>query len=458
MQSHPQAGSAVSTAEPGRAAPSGGGGFAEWWWVRAPAALRRFSVMLADTWLDGAYLTAWPVVSVLAPLCALLVGVAEGATHWTWLPGDLILDGRAVTFTELLPFVVIVAAASALSANLGLMLTLGFALGDFLIAGAPFEGFVYMPYGTPFADSPLTPVVYIRIPQLLSYALLLLLALAPTLCTKYFIASLRRILQGSDRSAIILRAVVAVFLQGVLVYAWKQAAPLIIRVFWGWTNSPPPLAAAYYLQERGGWVVAAAALAAATRAWLIMRSYREAAVRQRLLRLLSGLHKADRRPAFTRRLPLWLRTALMAAFSTLLASGFIGSLLEAAAIFLFVWLLLVAHQALLPRVAAWAAWTRLVVRVPLLLRAIAGVLISFYLGRTLLGALQEQQPLVSTPSGTFQPLLISLAVVVIIWMVLVPHQRRSAQQLFAGAAPAAVAATKRDATARSGQPGAPAGQ
>ncbi len=77
------------------------------------------------------------MVAALATLLLLLFGLLEGATHWSLLINDTIpLPGEVpITFTQLLPLMVLTAAVSALSANLGLALVLGYALGDFLIAG-----------------------------------------------------------------------------------------------------------------------------------------------------------------------------------------------------------------------------------------------------------------------------------------------------------------------------------
>ena len=33
-----------------------------------PGVLRRYSLLVSETWSDGIYLTAWPLPSVLAPL------------------------------------------------------------------------------------------------------------------------------------------------------------------------------------------------------------------------------------------------------------------------------------------------------------------------------------------------------------------------------------------------------
>src|SRR5437588_173912 len=114
--------------------------FLETWWVAVTGRLRQYSVYLSETWADGVYLTAWPKVAALAPLALLFIGLVEGIFHWSLLINDTIASPGEIslTFTQLLPLMVLVAAVSALSANFGLVLVLGYALGDFLIAGFHF--------------------------------------------------------------------------------------------------------------------------------------------------------------------------------------------------------------------------------------------------------------------------------------------------------------------------------
>src|SRR5690349_10911365 len=58
--------------------------FVDYWWIRVPARLRRYSVLLWAAWSDGVYLTAWPRVA-LALVCAVfLFGFLEGTTHWSY--------------------------------------------------------------------------------------------------------------------------------------------------------------------------------------------------------------------------------------------------------------------------------------------------------------------------------------------------------------------------------------
>jgi len=125
VSSHEQAASFLSTA-------------IEKWWVHIPARLDRCSSLLSDAWADGMYLTAWPWVAML-PLLSLILGVVEGVGHFKFLSiWDVGMSyGPAYVFAQSLPLVIIAAFVGTLSADAGLMLVLGYVLGDYLLAGAP---------------------------------------------------------------------------------------------------------------------------------------------------------------------------------------------------------------------------------------------------------------------------------------------------------------------------------
>src|SRR5256885_13769200 len=164
--------------------------FIERWWVVVPGQLRRYGLYLSETWADGIYLTIWPNVAALAPLALLLVGLVEGASHWTFSDAILSPGEVPLTFTQLLPFIVLITAASALSANLGFVLGLGYALGDFLIAGFRLT-YAQGARGTSFsALDPGQSFFHLHLAQLISYFLLLLLVVTPTLSSRYLVPRL----------------------------------------------------------------------------------------------------------------------------------------------------------------------------------------------------------------------------------------------------------------------------
>ncbi len=396
--------------------------FLERWWVVVPGRLRQYSVYLSVAWADGIYLTAWPIVAALAPVVLLLFGLLEGATHWSLLINDSItFPGEvAITFTQLLPFMVLTAAVSALSANLGLALVLGYALGDFLIAGFRLmyaQGFAFIGVST---LDPVQSFLYLHLAQLISYVLLLLLVVTPTLSSRYLVPRLDWLTKGQEPASTLVRVGALMIIQGAIVYTWTLSAPLLIRIFWAWTNDQPPLSAAYYLQQQGGWVVAAAVIGVAVRQWLAHQAQRNPAALQRFERQASAIRAADTRPAFSRRLPSYVRAILAAAVLTALISGFISSLLWGVILFLFLSFILIARTTLLPSLVLWKKWVGMIARIPIVARVAVGALLSFIVSQVIISFFQNQPSANLRTSESFLPVLISVGISLLIMTALVP--------------------------------------
>jgi hypothetical protein len=398
--------------------------FMDRYWIDGAATLRRYSLVLSEAWYDGIYLTAWPRVALVVPALALAFGLLEGITHWTLLPGDTIVGGEpVVAFTELLVFMVVVAAASALSANLGLLLVGGYALGDLLIAGPQ----VTLGLPTWAQNSALATAVLGRVPQLISYALLLLLVITPTLSAKYLPARLRLGLREESTQLWLLRSAARAVVQAAFVYTWTLAAPLLIRVFWGWGDASPPVAAAYFLQVQGNVVVDAALLAALLRSWLTREAYRQTATRQRVDALEAALVAADTRQAPTRRVPPAVRAVLTAAGLTLLLSGFIAGLFAAAVVCVFISLILIARTLWLPHFGWWTAWARQVTRIPVAVRLVAVFIAGNVEGQIIVNALSQVSSFTSSASATFFPILLSVCLGILTAVVLLPQVEQTSE-------------------------------
>src|SRR5438105_7781268 len=115
--------------------------FVDFWWVDIPRKLRAYSTLLWAAWSDGIYLTAWPRTAAALVIAVLLFGFFEGGTHWTLVGLNgygLVSPFHAVSFAEMFPLLLLAVFLGSLSANLGLMLVIGFAIGDFFWFGAPY--------------------------------------------------------------------------------------------------------------------------------------------------------------------------------------------------------------------------------------------------------------------------------------------------------------------------------
>lgn len=102
------------------------------WWVKIPAALRKYSSLLSAAWVDGVYLTAWPRAAMFLSVASLILGFTVGATHWSFWTIDATGGSQAVAFSQMLPLLLVAVAVGSLSGNAGTMLVLGYVIGDYL--------------------------------------------------------------------------------------------------------------------------------------------------------------------------------------------------------------------------------------------------------------------------------------------------------------------------------------
>jgi hypothetical protein len=119
----------------------------ELWWVKIPAKLRRYSLLLGAMWSDGVYLTAWPRLATALLAGVFLFGFIEGGTHWSYrtivgsngFAGNVLAPAATAdnwggrtrfAFAEILHLLIVAVGIGSLSANLGLTLVIGYALGD----------------------------------------------------------------------------------------------------------------------------------------------------------------------------------------------------------------------------------------------------------------------------------------------------------------------------------------
>lgn len=116
--------------------------FVHFWWFHLPAKIGPSSKVVSAALADGSYLAAWPRIGTALVVASFAIGLIEGIGHWAifGLNGYGIDPGfHAASFAEMLPLMIVAVLVGSLSANLGLTLVLGFALGDFFIAGAPYS-------------------------------------------------------------------------------------------------------------------------------------------------------------------------------------------------------------------------------------------------------------------------------------------------------------------------------
>jgi len=350
----------------------------EKWWVKTPGQLRVYSKTLWAVWSDGIYLTAWPRAALLLPCMALLLGIVEGATHWSLLTiGNDTVDVSfaAVIFAQFLPLLFVAVLLGSSSAHLGLMVVSGYALGDYLIAG---------PFLTISNWNPISGFLCLRVPQLLCYFLFFAVAAAPAIAGSALLHPFSRRLAGDRLFSLIVRTAALAAVTMTLVYGWTLVAPLVFRMVWSWAGQGPPISVKYFREVLNPWLPITAGIGIVIRNVLVWRTRNDERLQERTRRLFNEAALVDRRTAWPRHLPPWFRALLTAAWSAFLLVGMMTTWPVAALVCTGLMTLFLLRNCILPKVAMWARWTRKITAVPLIFRLALVVGASYFSTRELL--------------------------------------------------------------------------
>jgi hypothetical protein len=380
------------------------------WWRRVPAAAQRIAATLAAALTDGLYLAAWPLVGALVPPIAFILGIVLAAG---WIPP---LHGELFTYS--IALIAIMTAVGSLGAAPGAWLWLGYVITDFFFVHR--EDSVYVKQVTLF-DGTIKWLIATFIPYVL---LAMLLVLIPLVTSRLRFGTLHRVYRRF-KLPILIRAAADLVLQaaltGVLVYAWVEAVPTLIRPFYSLHNNNPPVAAIKPLQEPSSaliLVLVAAALAAIRIVVEYLGDSMPAAVRR-----LSSLRASLATSAHTIRkpLPAWATAPFKAILMTILLAGLFETWTDAITFGLAVLVILLARWAF----STWVKiWPELLSRVPLLVRLAVWLLATYYLAQQIVGSEWAN-------TDSFQPLVNSALLALAVFAVLVPdfpaqHQARTA--------------------------------
>ena len=359
------------------------------WWVRAPALLGRVSSLLARLASDGAYLRAWPIAAALAPIGCLLFGVLAGATHFA--------DRTALSFTNSLFLMALFVLFSGLSGGLGIWMVLGYILGDFVLFGQ--RGYYNEFFNELFGVRLALPIAYILLGKLVS--------LTPVVSRGLRLQVLGR-LRLPGLAGTIGHAALQGIMQAGLVWVWVQATPTLIRPLYTWRGGTPTYDAMAPLQEHGVWLVALALLMGIARVIVERRPAAQRAAAGAQIELTAAM--AGARSLRSLAMPVWLGSALRSALATYMLAGLLMTPGEAILFFGLTF----GGQMLRGLVATrLAPLSRTMARVPVVLRLVAGGLISFLVASALV-------PLVWNSNQTFFPIMIPVATSMVVFALLMP--------------------------------------
>lgn len=344
------------------------------WWVKAPLASRRLSRGLAATLLDGIYLIAWPPVAALATPLVVAAGFVLGL-H----PGPDFTSTSPEAFSQFLPVLILAVVFGALSGHLGAGFLTGYVVGDFFLATTGWD------------------ILGVRLPLLITYALLALPAIFFPLLTKTLVVRLT-ILPRVGRwvgswASVVGGGVVAAALSWVLVYVWTDTASVLVRPLFTWQGASIPPEAILGLQSNSILLATLAAAASAVRIGLQAMTTYSPTHSRALDNAQEQLTAASTVTPLVDRVPLLLRVTAKAAAITLVLAGLYSFWLEGVALGILILLVTAARQGLIS--IPLDRWPNLIEKVPLLVRMGVGLLVVF-LAAILVSALLET-------SETFRP-------------------------------------------------------
>lgn len=356
---------------------------AQFLWRDVPAAAARVSPFAGRVLGDGAYLTAWPAVAVALPAAALAAGFAVGA--WRPLSDQL--------FTYFFAWPAILLGLGSLGGGVGVWAWLGFVVGDFVV-------FPHVMYEL----QPLDRFLREQLPILIVDEVLLGLVVLSPLAVATLPDSVLRPLAGRLRPGVQLgaRLVLAALVAAFTAASWAVSARVLIRpvgTFHGTILQPQAVQGL----DAGLWPLAGVAVAGAVLRVLL------AGMAER-----PGLHpvRAPVRAAAGPR-----GTVVRAVIGgTLVGVGLAGLADTPSDVPILVAAAVVAgllRSSVLPRLRGYAL---VIGRVPALLRVFAISVLGYLVGRSLLDA----SSLGGALQTSFQPVLLTAVVALIVGAVLLP--------------------------------------
>jgi len=384
--------------------------FADFWWIRIPVwAARRIPKPFGLVLTDGVYLSAWPLLAAVAPPLALLLGLCFGWLRFA--PGD--------TFTWSITVMALMLVVSSFGAALGAWLWLGYVIGDFFLFKHPVSQFNHTSNVSAFNRTLLGEILHVRVPLLQTYILLaVLLVLIPQLSSRLQGRITARWRQQPRQARMKIAVVVTALLQGLLVYVWTQAVPILTRPLYIWSQygeesrvkyEGPPVEAMQPLITMGWVLIALAAIAGGVR--VVLQNF--ASARPEMFNsvnlLRSGL-MAVRQLSW--KLPAWAEILAPAVFITWMLSGLVANVQEAIALAAVLAFSIYARKTLLPRLTAYA---RLISPMPPKFRGIASLAITLLVGYFVPVAMWK-----GPYRNTWLPVLISVTLSLITFALLLP--------------------------------------
>jgi Peptidase C39 family len=377
------------------------------WWGFLPAVVYQVSPRAGLCLTDGIHIATWRLLAGVGPPAAFAAGLGFGWFH----PGFPLIWSQSVLF------IAGIALVGTLSAGLGTWLVAGFAVGDFF--GADHGWPAVIPASAPGVfGAELPEPLRLRLPLIIGYLLLLLLAARIPLFAKTLLADavggrfLRRVGRPLTAAALV---GAHMLVTGALVWAWTRAVPVLIRPRFTWMGALAPPEPAYGpLQTQGELVIAVAVLVSALRMARQVSLASQEKVQEDLDRIQRPVLYVARHtspPGSARR---WLRAFGAGLVTTLLACGILANIAEAVFVFVGAVLLSAARSGVV-RIPL-GQWPGLVERLPLVVRLAVGWIVIQWLAAQLL----TRALVTGGPQDLFRPFVVTMLVALVIVYLVAP--------------------------------------
>lgn len=212
---------------------------------------------------DGHVVVTLPMLAAVLPGAVLLLGLVSG----------LLRLGYDDVYTESVVLLTVLVALGFFSSQLGVLVVVGFCVGDFLTAPR-YEGTGYSSsiwFSGILGEGPLATVAHGWLPRLITYLLLAAVVILLPRAARAVVHTVGRARRMPALLAWGLVSALLVVIAWLGTDAWVAGAPTLVRPLftWGSYNGTPTVAAIATLQETGGVVVAAAVIATVLRQlWL----------------------------------------------------------------------------------------------------------------------------------------------------------------------------------------------
>lgn len=359
-------------------------------WVEIPIRAQRISNTLTDALLDGFYLAAFPALSVVLHVLVLALGFASGWLH----------PGFKTVFSESMLFMVLAGSIGVLSARMGLLFVVSFAIGDFFLAS----------HRAFYVHGPIRSIWEVQAPLFIEYALLGMLLIGIPITVKQILASFRPPNKLSDTQLVFVGAGFMAALTGLLVFFWSQAVPVLMRPVFLWSGYSLPVAMAMPLQTQWYIIVAVLSAVALARVWIQYYVEVKPGFAKTLTPLKEKLFNAEPAVPLTDKIPPILFAVVSSAWIVFLLSGMLTDWVQAIILVLVFAAFSALRSGIIPLPLGPLPF--LMYRIPFIFRFLAGVILIVWVA--------NQAVARRSYSDGFEPIIITVAIAAAIFFLLTP--------------------------------------